>query len=193
MGVGAPPDQPNRHRRGVAEAAEHHALAPVLREGALGGHADAAARGDDGEPVVDVVDLLDGEVASGRPQLRGGSRNNADRLTTAGGMLAAQDAAAAPTTTVILGAVDLATAHLRVEGFRGTTLAAARTLNPRSSRGAYASAVGTTCRSERSAMVTTTNSTAATSMNTASRCMPGVSAPWTKNTPPAVDATIAPR
>ena len=72
MRVVAPPDEPDRHRRCVAEAAEDDAVAPVLAEGALGGHADAASGGDDGQPVVDVVDLLDPGAAVGWPEVGGG-------------------------------------------------------------------------------------------------------------------------
>ena len=41
-------------------------------EGALGGHADAAAGGDHRQPVVDVVGLLDLGAAVGRPEVGGG-------------------------------------------------------------------------------------------------------------------------
>ncbi len=69
VGVVAPPDQSNRHRWCVAQAAEDDALAPVLRQGALGGDPDAPSGGDDGEPVVDVVDLLDLGSAVAGPEV----------------------------------------------------------------------------------------------------------------------------
>ena len=68
----APPDQPYGHRRRVAQAPEDDAAAPVLARRALGGHADATPGGDDGQPVVDIVDLLEPGAAAGWPQVGGG-------------------------------------------------------------------------------------------------------------------------
>ena len=70
MRVVAPPGDPDRGR--VTQATEHYALPPVLRQSALSRDADALARGDHGEPIIDVVDLLDLGPTAGRPQVRVG-------------------------------------------------------------------------------------------------------------------------
>ncbi len=72
MRVVPPPDQPYRHGWRVGQATEGDALSPVLREGALGGDSDAPSGGDDGEPVVDVVDLLDLGLVAEWPEVKGG-------------------------------------------------------------------------------------------------------------------------
>ena len=71
MRVVAPPGDPDRHG-GVTQAAEDKTLPPVLRQSALSRDADALARGDHGEPIIDVVDLLDLRSTAGRPQVRRG-------------------------------------------------------------------------------------------------------------------------
>ena len=68
----APPVQPYGPRRRVAQAAEDDAAAPILARRALGGHADASPGGDDGQPVVDIVDLLEPGAAVGWPQVGSG-------------------------------------------------------------------------------------------------------------------------
>ena len=72
MRVVAPPEEPDRHRGRVTQAAEDKTLSPVLRQSALSRDADALARGDHGEPIIDVVDLLDLGSTAGRPQVRRG-------------------------------------------------------------------------------------------------------------------------
>ena len=72
MWVVSPPDEENWHRGRVTYPAEDNALAPILRESALGGNSHTPSGRDDGEPVVDVVDLLDFWLAAGRPELGGG-------------------------------------------------------------------------------------------------------------------------
>jgi len=72
MRVVTPPEEPDRHRGCVSQATEDKTLSPVLRQSALSRDTDALARGDHGEPIIDVVDLLDLGSTAGRPQVRRG-------------------------------------------------------------------------------------------------------------------------
>lgn len=79
MPVVPPPQQPYRYRWGSSEPAERHAPPPVLGERALRGHTDAPSGRDDGQPVVDVLDVLDVGPVLGRPEVEGrGTRAGVD-------------------------------------------------------------------------------------------------------------------
>ena len=81
MRVVAPPGDPDRHRGRVPQAAEDKTLPPVLRQSALSRDADALARGDHGEPIIDAVDLVDLRSTAGRPQVwRGGAGARVESL-----------------------------------------------------------------------------------------------------------------
>jgi hypothetical protein len=67
MRVVPPPDHVDGDRRGVSHRPEDDAFAPVLGRGPLRSDPDAAAGGDDREPVVDVTRLPDLRPLGGRP------------------------------------------------------------------------------------------------------------------------------
>ena len=67
MRVVPPPDHVDGDRRGVPHRPEDDAVAPVLGGGALRGDPDAAAGGDDREPVVDIARVPDLRTLGRRP------------------------------------------------------------------------------------------------------------------------------
>jgi MFS family permease len=67
MRVVPPPDHVDGDRRSVPHRPEDDAVAPVLGGGALGGDPDAAAGGNDREPVVDIAGVPDLRTLGRRP------------------------------------------------------------------------------------------------------------------------------
>ena len=65
----APPDHLYRDGRGVSQRPEDDTVAPVLGRGSFRSDPDAAAGGNDREPVVDVARLEDARLLGGRPQV----------------------------------------------------------------------------------------------------------------------------
>lgn len=72
MRVVAPPDHLDGDRRGVSQPPEDDTVAPVLGRGSLGSDPDAAAGGNDGEPVVDIARVEDARLPDGWPQTGAG-------------------------------------------------------------------------------------------------------------------------
>lgn len=66
------PDEVDGYGVGVAQGAVGDAVAAVLGGGGPGRDTDAAAGCDGGEPVVDVVGVLDGRTGVFGPQVQGG-------------------------------------------------------------------------------------------------------------------------
>jgi hypothetical protein len=70
MRVVAPPDHLDGDGRSVSQRPEDDTVAPVLGRGPFGSDPDAAAGGNDREPVVDVTRFEDVRLPGGRPQVR---------------------------------------------------------------------------------------------------------------------------
>src|SRR4029453_2915814 len=70
------------------------AFAAVLGHGTLGGDADGAAGGDHGQPVVDVLCVLQGGTGAGRPEGGGGGPGGAVHYDRAVADLVQPDGAA---------------------------------------------------------------------------------------------------
>ena len=68
----SPPDHLYRDGRGVSQRPEDDTVAPVLGCGPFGGDPDAAAGGNDREPVVDVAGLEDVRLPGWWPQAGAG-------------------------------------------------------------------------------------------------------------------------
>ncbi len=67
-----PPDHLYRDWRGISQRPEDDTVAPVLGCGPFGSDPDAAAGGNDGEPVVDVAGLEDVRLPGCWPQVGAG-------------------------------------------------------------------------------------------------------------------------
>ena len=89
------PDQVDRDRGSVAQRAVGDAVPAVLGRGGLRGDPDAAARGDGGQPVVDVRGVLGCGLGAGGPQVQGGGADAAVQGQDAGRDLGHAQAAAA--------------------------------------------------------------------------------------------------
>ncbi len=68
----APPDHLHGDRGCVAERPEHHAATGMMRHRRLGGDADAAPGGDQGQPLVDTGGAAEARRGGLRPQVGGG-------------------------------------------------------------------------------------------------------------------------